>query len=55
MKQACYDMLHRAFDLDEFFTATKATENGHEIWNMDRQEPLQVRFTENSIKIISKT
>jgi hypothetical protein len=34
-------------DLDGFFGMTEATENGHETWNMDWMESIQVRFTES--------
>jgi glycine cleavage system aminomethyltransferase T len=34
-KLACYGMLYRASDLDEFFGTTYTGENGYEIWNME--------------------
>jgi hypothetical protein len=34
-KPTCYEMLHRASDLNVFFGMIWATENGFEIWNME--------------------
>lgn len=37
---ACYKLLHMASDLGIFSGTMKATENGHEIWNLECQEYL---------------
>jgi hypothetical protein len=42
-------MLQRVYDLDERSGTTLATESGHNIWNLERQEPLQ-----GSIKRVAK-
>jgi hypothetical protein len=47
-------MLQQASDLERCFATTQATENGHEIWNVEYQESLQVRVFEDSIRRISE-
>jgi hypothetical protein len=37
-------MLHRASDLDGFYATTQATENGHEIWDLECQESIDQIF-----------
>jgi hypothetical protein len=50
----CYEVLRRASDLDGLFRTTHKTGNQHEIWNLEGRESLQVTYTENNNKIISK-
>jgi hypothetical protein len=38
-------LLYRTSDL-RFFGTTQATESGHEIWNLECQEPLWIRLIE---------
>lgn len=53
-KITCYQMLRRDFNLLRFSGMTYEMENRYNIWNLECQETLQVRFIENSSKKISK-
>jgi hypothetical protein len=50
----CYEKDTCASGLYLSFGTISAMENGNEIWNMECEEPVQVRFTYNSSQGISK-
>jgi hypothetical protein len=49
---ACYEMLHRASDLDESFGKTKQRKMNMRFGTLECQESLWVSFSENNIKRI---
>ena len=48
-----YKMLHKVLDLDRSFGVTKTMENGHETWNLECQDFLQIKVAEESRNRIS--
>jgi hypothetical protein len=52
-KKLCYETDKEASDLDRLFGTTPATEKGHEFWNMECEEHVEVRVTYDSGQGIS--
>jgi hypothetical protein len=44
-KLLCYEQEKETSDLDRFFGTTPATEKGYEFWNVECEEPVEVRVT----------
>jgi hypothetical protein len=47
-KVSSYETYGQALELDRFFGTTPAMEKGYEFWNMECEEPVEVRVTYDS-------